>query len=127
MKDHAALSEEFIKDEERVDWHDGALWYIREKRDRASKQIPEWELLRDAASKIKSNVISNLHGYLLQFEENLKKNGVIVHWAADAEEHNKIVLSIFPVTAAPAEASETSSVSSKALLRAACNLKATSG
>ena len=42
-KDHAALAEDFIKDEERVDWHDGALWYIREKRDIASKQIPEWE------------------------------------------------------------------------------------
>jgi L-lactate dehydrogenase complex protein LldF len=40
MKDHATLAEEFLKDEERVDWHDGALWFIREKRDRASKQIP---------------------------------------------------------------------------------------
>ncbi len=55
------LAEAFIKDEERVDWHDGALWYIREKRDIASKQIPEWEELREAASGIKSNVISNLH------------------------------------------------------------------
>ena len=27
-KDHAALAEAFIKDEERVNWHDGALWYI---------------------------------------------------------------------------------------------------
>src|SRR5438045_1178436 len=93
-KDHPALAEAFIKDEERVDWHDGALWYIREKRDIASKQIPEWEALREAASKIKSNVISNLHEYLLQFETNLIKNGVKVHWAADAEEHNAIVYSI---------------------------------
>ena len=93
-QDHAALAEAFIKDEERVDWHDGALWFIREKRDIASKQIPEWEELREAASKIKSNVISNLHGYLLQFEANLKKNGIIVHWADDAEEHNEIVYSI---------------------------------
>lgn len=93
-KDHAALAEDFIKDEERVDWHDGALWYIRQKRDIASKQIPEWEQLREAASAIKSNVISNLHDYLVQFEANLTKNGVIVHWAADAEEHNQIVYSI---------------------------------
>ena len=42
-KDHAALAGAFIKDEERVDWHDGALWYIRDKRDIAAKQIPEWE------------------------------------------------------------------------------------
>ncbi|GEO11510.1 lactate utilization protein B [Segetibacter aerophilus] len=94
LKDHAALAEEFIKDEEHVNWHDGALWYIREKRDIASKQIPEWEQLRETASAIKSNVISNLHDYLVQFEANLKKNGVIVHWAADAEEHNQIVYSI---------------------------------
>jgi L-lactate dehydrogenase complex protein LldF len=94
IKDHAGLAENFIKDEERVDWHDGALWYIREKRDRASKQIPEWEALREAASAIKGNVISSLHEYLLQFEANLIKNGVTVHWAADAEEHNEIVYSI---------------------------------
>jgi L-lactate dehydrogenase complex protein LldF len=93
-KDHAALAEDFIKDEERVNWHDGALWYIREKRDIASKQIPEWEQLREAASAIKSNVISNLHDYLVQFEANLIKNGVTVHWATDAEEHNQIVYAI---------------------------------
>src|SRR4030095_5330096 len=94
IKDHAALAGAFIKDEERVDWHDGALWYIREKRDIAAKQIPEWEELREAASMIKGNVISNLHESLLQFEANLKKNGVIVHWADNAEEHNEIVYSI---------------------------------
>lgn len=93
-KDHAALAQDFIKDDEHVNWHDGALWYIREKRDIASKQIPEWEALREAASQIKSNVISNLHEYLLQFEANLLNNGVKVYWAADAEEHNAIVYSI---------------------------------
>ena len=72
-KDHAALAGAFIKDEERVDWHDGALWYIREKRDIAAKQIPEWEDLREAASQIKSNVISNLHEYLLQLKPTLKR------------------------------------------------------
>ncbi|MEO8583462.1 MAG: lactate utilization protein B [Flavitalea sp.] len=93
-KDHAALAAAFNKDEEHVDWHDGALWFIREKRDIASKNIPEWEQLREAASAIKSNVISNLHTYLLQFEANLTKNGIQVHWASNAEEHNEIVYSI---------------------------------
>ena len=115
-KDHAELAAEFIKDEERVDWHDGALWYIREKRDRASKQIPEWEQLREAASRIKSNVISNLHTYLLQFEENLIKNGITVHWAANAEEHNEIVYSIL-------KAKEiTEMVKSKSMLTEECQL-----
>ena len=115
-RDHAALAEDFIKDEEHVDWHDGALWFIREKRDIAAKQIPEWEALREAASKIKSNVISNLHEYLLQFEANLIKIGITVHWAADAEEHNAIVYSIM-------KAKEiTQMVKSKSMLTEECNL-----
>jgi L-lactate dehydrogenase complex protein LldF len=115
-KDHAALAEIFIKDEERVNWHDGALWYIREKRDIASKQIPEWEALREIASGIKSNVISNLHTYLLQFEENLIKNGVKVYWANDAQEHNEIVYSIL-------KAKEiTELVKSKSMLTEECHL-----
>lgn len=93
-KDHAELSEIFIKDEERVDWHDASLWWIRQKRDKSAHGIPEWEDLREAASGIKDNVISHLHEYLVQFEENAKKNGVTVHWASDAEEHNSIVYSI---------------------------------
>jgi len=115
-KDHASLAEAFIKDEERVDWHDGALWFIRQKRDIASKQIPEWEQLREAASTIKSNVISNLHDYLLQFEANLTRNGVTVHWAADADEHNAIVYSIL-------KAKEiTQMVKSKSMLTEECQL-----
>src|ERR687889_115987 len=115
-KDHPALAEDFIKDEEHVNWHDGALWYIREKRDIASKQIPEWEQLREAASGIKSHVISNLHKYLLQFEANLIKNGVIVHWAADAQEHNEIVYSIL-------KAKEINQmVKSKSMLTEECHL-----
>jgi len=115
-KDHAALAGAFIKDEERVDWHDGALWYIREKRDIAAKQIPEWEQLREAASMIKSNVIANLHEYLLQFEANLKKNGITVHWADNAEEHNEIVYSIL-------KAKEIDQmVKSKSMLTEECHL-----
>src|SRR6476619_4587240 len=93
-KEHATLAEEFNKDEERVNWHDETLWWIRQKRDKAVHGIAEWEELRETASQIKNNVLGNLSGYLLQFEENLKANGVIVHWAADAEEHNSIVYSI---------------------------------
>ena len=93
-KDHAKLAEQFNKDEERVDWHDETLWWIRQKRDKATHGVAEWEQLRETASQIKDNVLANLSGYLVQFEENLKANGVTVHWAADAEEHNRIVYSI---------------------------------
>ncbi len=116
IKDHAELSEIFIKDEERVDWHDGSLWWIRQKRDKSAHQIPEWETLRETASAIKDNVISNLHQYLLQFEAGALKNGVKVHWAADAEEHNAIVYSIL-------KAKEiTQLVKSKSMLTEECRL-----
>lgn len=93
-KDHAELASAFNKDEARVDWHDETLWWIRQKRDKAVNQLPEWELLRETASKIKENVLSNLAGYLEEFEANAQKNGIIVHWAADAQEHNSIVLNL---------------------------------
>jgi L-lactate dehydrogenase complex protein LldF len=90
-KDHAELSDVFNKDEDRVNWHDETLWFVRAKRDKAAHNIPEWEELRENASRIKDNVLSNLHDYLLSFEEQAQKNGIIVHWAADALEHNQIV------------------------------------
>src|ERR1700712_5614297 len=115
-KDHSELSEIFIKDEERVDWHDGSLWWIRQKRDKSAHGIPEWEDLRESASQIKDNVISNLHQYLLQFEASVLKNGVKVHWAADAEEHNPIVYKILK------EKEITALVKSKSMLTEECNL-----
>jgi len=91
---HSEAATLFNKDVKRVDWHDETLWFVREKRDKAAHQIPEWETLRETASQIKNNVLSNIHDYLIEFESNAIQNGVIVHWAADAEEHNKIVHSI---------------------------------
>ena len=83
-KDHAALADIFNQDEARVDWHDETLWFVRAKRDKAANTLSEWEALRENASLIKDNVLSNLHDYLSEFESNAQKNGVIVHWAADA-------------------------------------------
>ncbi|MDX2190109.1 MAG: lactate utilization protein B [Bacteroidota bacterium] len=91
---HAELSEKYIKDEERTDWHDGALWFVRYKRDIQIKKVPEWEQLRELGSQIKANVLSNLDNYLVQFEENAIKNGITVHYAKDAHEHNDIILKI---------------------------------
>ena len=90
-QDHAHLATEFNKDEPRVNWHDKTLWFIREKRDKAASKVPEWEWLRDTASAIKENVLSHLSEYLMQFEDQATRNGVVVHWAADAKEHNDIV------------------------------------
>lgn len=90
--DHAALAERFNKDEERVNWHDETLWWIRKKRDKAAWSLgAEWEPLREQASQIKAHTLSNLSNYLIEFEKAAQANGITVHWAADAQEHNQIV------------------------------------
>ncbi len=93
-KDHAALAAAFNKDEPRVEWHDQTLWWVRRKRDIAAGRVPDWEALRETASRIKDNVLSNLAGYLRAFESAATQNGIVVHWAADAAEHNQIILSL---------------------------------
>ncbi len=91
---HSQAADLFIADEPRTDWHDETLWFVRSKRDIETKQIPEWEELRELASSIKGNVLSNLDNYLIEFEKNAQNNGIQVHWAKDAEEHNQIVFNI---------------------------------
>ena len=88
---HAKAAEAFIKDKERTEWHDETLWFVRDKRDVSSKTIPEWEVLRNLASQIKENVLSELDNYLIEFERNAKANGIHVYWAKDAEEHNQLI------------------------------------
>ena len=91
MMSHATQAETFNADEKKVDWHDETLWFVRSKRDSSSQSLPEWEALRELASGIKSNAMSQLDDYLLEFERKAKANGIRVHWAKDAEEHNRIV------------------------------------
>ena len=116
IKDHAELAADFNKDEARVDWHDETLWWIRQKRDKSIHQIPEWEALREMGSQIKNNVLANLDKYLLQFEANALANGVKIPWAADAKEHNQIVLSLLR------EQSLSRMVKSKSMLTEECGL-----
>ncbi len=115
-QDHAALAAAFNKDTERVGWHDETLWLVRQKRDRQAFAIPDWELLRETASGIKAHTLSNLSEYLSAFEDRAKANGAIVHWAADAEEHNKIVLSLLQ------ERGIDRMVKSKSMLTEECHL-----
>ncbi|WPO79307.1 lactate utilization protein B [Flavobacterium sp. KACC 22761] len=88
---HADLAEKFIADEPRTDWHDETLWFVRAKRDKAAHGLPEWEQLREWGSQIKNQTLSNLSNYLIEFEKNALANGIKVHWASDAKEHNEIV------------------------------------
>lgn len=91
---HASAAASFLRDAERTGWHDQALWYVRQKRDAAAHAVPEWEELRDLASAIKQHTLDNLAQYLEEFEQRATDNGVVVHWAHDAAEHNSIVLGL---------------------------------
>ncbi|MEZ6062884.1 MAG: lactate utilization protein B [Planctomycetaceae bacterium] len=88
---HPTLARQFTSDDQRAHWHDRALWFVREKRDRMANSVPEWEELRQLASAIKLHTMSQLPTYLEQFEARAKALGVHVHWAVDGEEHNRIV------------------------------------
>uniref|UniRef100_UPI00404840D4 lactate utilization protein B n=1 Tax=Algoriphagus sp. TaxID=1872435 RepID=UPI00404840D4 len=113
---HPENAAEFLKDSQKAKWHDETLWFVRDKRDKVSKGIPEWEQLRELASGIKNNVLANLADYLEEFERNATKNGIIVHWAADSEEHNRLVLEILQ------QQNCTAVVKSKSILTEECHL-----
>ncbi|MCK9627949.1 MAG: lactate utilization protein [Bacteroidales bacterium] len=94
MTSHSERAAAFLKDPDRVSWHDETLWIVRKKRDRAAASVKEWENLREKASKLKEYVLSDLAGLLTEFERNATLNGAVVHWAADADEFNRVVLEI---------------------------------
>lgn len=113
---HSEKATVFNKNEAKVNWHDKALWFVREKRDIAAHKVQGWEELRNLASQIKANVLSDLDNYLVEFEENAKKNDIKVHWASDAEEHNFIIGKIL------AEVNAKKVVKSKSMLTEECHL-----
>ena len=91
---HSKAAAEFQKNSQKAAWHDETFWSVRTKRDIQAKGLDEWEQLRETASNIKKHTITHLDEYLEQFASNAEKNGVIVHWAKDAEEFNATVLAI---------------------------------
>jgi L-lactate dehydrogenase complex protein LldF len=88
---HPERAARFAADEARAHWHDQALWFVREKRDRAAALVPDWEELREAAAAIRAHARGRLGDYLEEFERNAVARGAVVHWARDAAEHNAIV------------------------------------
>ncbi len=116
MNPHARAAAELVRDDARLHWHDAAVWNVRAKRDRAARAVPDWEALRDAASRIKLHTLSRLPEYLEHFEQQAQALGARVHWAADGAEHNAIVLGILK------ERGVTRLVKSKSMLTEECHL-----
>jgi L-lactate dehydrogenase complex protein LldF len=113
---HPEKAAKFIADDERMHWHDKALWFVRQKRDVAAHGLNEWEELRRVASEIKTHTIDKLDFYLEEFEKNAKEKGLHVHWAKDAKEHNEIVLKLLLTRGAK------KLVKSKSMLTEECHL-----
>lgn len=91
---HAERAASFLSDPERVERHDRAVWYVRTRRDRAAREVPDWEALRAEAAAIKGQALSQLPELWEQFESRAQARGIVVHWARDAAEHNQIVLGL---------------------------------
>jgi L-lactate dehydrogenase complex protein LldF len=91
---HPERAAAFVADRQRAHWHDQALWFVRQKRDKQAQSLPEWETLRATAAAIKAHTLANLADYLEQFERQATRLGAQVHWAKDGAEHNRIVLGL---------------------------------
>ncbi|MEM5311704.1 lactate utilization protein B [Paraburkholderia sp. JHI869] len=115
--EHAKLAGAFLSRPEHVAFHDKRLWDLRTKRDAQAHAIPEWEMLRTLASQIKAHTLSHLADYLDQFTRTAQENGVQVHFADTAEEHNAIVHRIL------SERGMTALVKSKSMLTDECEMR----
>ncbi|GIM92465.1 lactate utilization protein B [Paractinoplanes toevensis] len=64
---------------------------IRGKSGRVIAELPDWQELRSAGSALKSYTMAHLPELLEQLEEKVTAAGGVVHWAADANEADRIV------------------------------------
>src|SRR3954463_4259432 len=71
-----------------------ATTLIRDKRERAVSELPDWEALRDAGEAIKARTMATLPEQLERLEEAVTRAGGQVHWARDGAEANAIVASV---------------------------------
>ncbi|OON39991.1 4Fe-4S ferredoxin [Izhakiella australiensis] len=114
---HAKNARQFLACSEHQAFLDNRLWSLRQKRDAQMKATEEWQQLRTLASQIKEHTLAHLDRYLTQFEQNALANGVQVHWARDADEHNQIVHQIL------ADKQVKTLVKSKSMLTEECDMR----
>lgn len=113
---HSKAAEKFLRNGDMAAWHNETLWMVRAKRDKMSKEVPEWEDLREKACQLKLYSNSHLEELLIEFEKNATANGAIVHWAKDAEEYRQIIYGLLK------EHQVTRFVKSKSMLSEECEL-----
>jgi L-lactate dehydrogenase complex protein LldF len=64
---------------------------LRTRRATAFQSLPDADVVRDRARKIKLDVLRDLPAQLERFEARLTANGVLVHWAETGAEANRLV------------------------------------
>jgi L-lactate dehydrogenase complex protein LldF len=67
---------------------------IQRKRALVVAETPDWQELRTAASAIKAHTMGLLDHYLMLFEKACTAAGGHVHWAADADDANRIIVGL---------------------------------
>jgi len=67
---------------------------IRAKRALVVGETNDWQALRESGRQIKAHVMRHLDEYLVRFEEQCTRAGGHVHWARDADEANRIIVSL---------------------------------
>lgn len=71
---------------------------IRRKSGAVVAEVPDWQELRAAGSALKAATMARLPELLEQLEEKVTAAGGVVHWAADANEANRIVTDLVRAT-----------------------------
>jgi L-lactate dehydrogenase complex protein LldF len=67
---------------------------IQAKRALVVGEMPDWQALREAGKQIRQHTMENLDFYLEEFEANCTRAGGVVHWARDAAEARRIIVSL---------------------------------
>ena len=112
---HATAASQFVANDQRAHWHDKALWFVREKRDRLPTSCPNGRRCESGRRRSR-HTIANLAELLEQFEANAQETGRARSLGQDAAEHNQIVLEILQQHRAQ------NVVKSKSMLTEECHL-----
>jgi L-lactate dehydrogenase complex protein LldF len=67
---------------------------IQNKRFRMVREMPDWQGLRDAGQRLREHTMQHLGFYLERFEQQCTAAGGHVHWARDAAEANRLVVTL---------------------------------
>ena len=67
---------------------------IRQKRRAVVDEMDDWEALREAGRALKADTLRYLDGHLLELEASVTRAGGHVHWAANAQDANDIIIKL---------------------------------